>query len=148
MKLTEILQVLLITGAMSIVANVVGTNNPLAQAIPGMLILIVIAFIGMWLGRVLPGHIPGAAYLVTLGCIVTNPGFPGSDIINYYVKNVGFLQLCTPILAYAGIAICKDLDVFAKSSWRIVLVSIVVFVGTYIGSAVIAQVILKSIGHI
>lgn len=148
MKLTEILQILLITGAMSIVANVVGTNNPLAQAIPGMLILIVIAFIGMWLGRVLPGHIPGAAYIVTLGCIVTYPGFPGSDIINYYVKNVGFLQLCTPILAYAGIAICKDLDVFAKSSWRIVLVSIVVFVGTYIGSAVIAQVILKTIGHI
>ena len=148
MKLTEILQVLLITGAMSLVANVVGTNNPRAQAIPGMLILIVIAFIGMWLGRVLPGHIPGAAYIVTLGCIVTYPGFPGSDIINYYVKNVGFLQLCTPILAYAGIAICKDLDVFAKSSWRIVLVSIVVFVGTYIGSAVIAQVILKSIGHI
>ena len=148
MKLTEILQVLLITGAMSLVANVVGTNNPLAQAIPGMLILIVIAFIGMWRGRVLPGHIPGAAYIVTLGCIVTYPGFPGSDIINYYVKNVGFLQLCTPILAYAGIAICKDLDVFAKSSWRIVLVSIVVFVGTYIGSAVIAQVILKSIGHI
>ena len=133
---------------MSLVANVVGTNNPLAQAIPGMLILIVIAFIGMWLGRVLPGHIPGAAYIVTLGCILTYPGFPGSDIINYYVKNVGFLQLCTPILAYAGIAICKDLDVFAKSSWRIVLVSIVVFVGTYIGSAVIAQVILKSIGHI
>lgn len=148
MKLTEILQVLLITGAMSIIANVVGTNNPLAQAIPGMLILIVIAFIGMWLGRVLPGHIPGAAYIVTLGCIVTYPGFPGSDIINYYVKHVGFLQLCTPILAYAGIAICKDLDVFVKSSWRIVLVSIVVFVGTYIGSAVIAQVILKSIGQI
>ena len=148
MKLTEILQVLLITGAMSLVANVVGTNNPLAQAIPGMLILIVIAFIGMWLGRVLPGHIPGAAYIVTLGCIVTYPGFPGSDINNYYVKNVGFLQLCTPILAYAGIAICKDLDVFAKSSWRIVLVSIVVFVGTYIGSAVIAQVILKTIGQI
>lgn len=148
MKLTEILQVLLITGAMSLVANVVGTNNPLAQAIPGMLILIVIAFIGMWLGRVLPGHIPGAAYIVTLGCIVTYPGFPGSDTINYYVKNVGFLQLCTPILAYAGIAICKDLDVFAKSSWRIVLVSIVVFVGTYIGSAIIAQVILKTIGQI
>lgn len=47
-----------------------------------------------------------------------------------------------------GIAICKDLDVFAKSSWRIVLVSVVVFIGTYIGSAIIAQVILKSIGQI
>ena len=129
MKLTEIFQVLIITGVMSLVANTVGTKNDLMQAIPGMGIL-------------------GVAYVVTLGCILTYPGFPGSDFINASVKNVGFLQLCTPILAYAGIAICKDLDVFAKSSWRIVLVSVVVFIGTYIGSAIIAQVILKSIGQI
>lgn len=131
-----------------LVANTVGTKNDLMQAIPGMGILIAIAFVGMWMGRVLPGKIPGVAYVVTLGCILTYPGFPGSDFINASVKNVGFLQLCTPILAYAGIAICKDLDVFAKSSWRIVLVSVVVFIGTYIGSAIIAQVILKSIGQI
>ncbi len=148
MKLTEILQVLLITGVMSLVANTVGTTNDLQKAIPGMIILIVIAFIGMWMGRVLPGHIPGAAYIVTIGCILTYPGFPGSEFINASVKHVGFLQLCTPILAYAGIAICKDLDVFVQSSWRIVLISIVVFVGTYIGSAVIAQIILKSMGQI
>ena len=148
MKLTEILQVLLITGAMSLVANTVGTKNELAQAIPGMLILIAIAFAGMWLGRVLPGHIPGAAYIVTIGCILTYPGFPGADFINASVKNVGFLQLCTPILAYAGIAICKDLDVFVKSSWRIVLVSVVVFIGTYIGSAIIAQCILQFMGQV
>ena len=135
MKLAEIFQVLIITGVMSLVANTVGTKNDLMQAIPGMGILI-------------PGKIPGVAYVVTLGCILTYPGFPGSDFINASVKNVGFLQLCTPILAYAGIAICKDLDVFAKSSWRIVLVSVVVFIGTYIGSAIIAQVILKSIGQI
>ena len=148
MKLTEILQVLLITGAMSLVANTVGTKNELAQAILGMLILIAIAFAGMWLGRVLPGHIPGAAYIVTIGCILTYPGFPGADFINASVKNVGFLQLCTPILAYAGIAICKDLDVFVKSSWRIVLVSVVVFIGTYIGSAIIAQCILQFMGQV
>lgn len=148
MKLTEIFQVLIITGVMSLVANTVGTKNDLMQAIPGMGILIAIAFVGMWMGRVLPGKIPGVAYVVTLGCILTYPGFPGSDFINASVKNVGFLQLCTPILAYAGIAICKDLDVFTKSSWRIVLVSVVVFIGTYIGSAIIAQVILKSIGQI
>ena len=91
MKLTEIFQVLIITGVMSLVANTVGTKNDLMQAIPGMGILIAIAFIGMWMGRVLPGKIPGVAYVVTLGCILTYPGFPGSDFINASVKNVGFL---------------------------------------------------------
>lgn len=49
MKLTEIFQVLIITGVMSLVANTVGTKNDLMQAIPGMGILIAIAFVGMWM---------------------------------------------------------------------------------------------------
>jgi putative effector of murein hydrolase LrgA (UPF0299 family) len=51
-------------------------------------------------------------------------------------------------LAYAGVAIGKDLDDFAKSGWRIVVVACVVFIGTYIGSAIIAQAILKYLGQI
>lgn len=148
MKLGETLKILLICGFLSLVANVVGTKHGFAEAVPGMLILILLAFAGIWMGRVLPGGIPGVAYVVTIGCLLTYPSLPTAAFISSAVSKVGFLQLCTPILAYAGIAICKDLDIFAESSWRIVIVSCVVFVGTYIGSAVIAQVILKAIGQI
>ena len=64
------------------------------------------------------------------------------------MKKVNFLALTTPILAYAGVALGKDLDMLKKTGWRIVVVSFVVFIGTYIGSAVIAQVVLKMIGEI
>ena len=37
---------------------------------------------------------------------------------------------------------------FAKTGWRIVILAIVVFVGTYIASAIIAQCILKALGQI
>lgn len=148
MKMSDTIKILLICGFLSLVANVIGTNAGFVEAIPGMAILIALALLGIWLGKVLPGGIPGVAYVVTIGCILTYPGFPGSAIISAAVAKVGFLQLCTPILAYAGIAICKDLDVFANSSWRIVLISCVVFIGTYIGSAIIAQLILKLIGQI
>lgn len=148
MKLSEILEILVICGIVSLAANVVGTTFGLVESIPGMVILIALAFLGIWLGRVLPGSIPGVAYVVTIACILTYPALPTAAPITEAVKKVGFLQLCTPLLAYAGIAICKDLDVFAKSSWRIMVVSCVVFIGTYIGSAVIAQVILKVIGQI
>ena len=148
MKLSEILEILVICGIVSLAANVVGTTFDLVESIPGMVILIALAFLGIWLGRVLPGGIPGVAYVVTIACILTYPALPTAAPITEAVKKVGFLQLCTPLLAYAGIAICKDLDVFAKSSWRIMVVSCVVFIGTYIGSAVIAQVILKAIGQI
>lgn len=148
MKLSEILEILVICSIVSLAANVVGTTFGLVESIPGMVILIALAFLGIWLGRVLPGGIPGVAYVVTIACILTYPALPTAAPITEAVKKVGFLQLCTPLLAYAGIAICKDLDVFAKSSWRIMVVSCVVFIGTYIGSAVIAQVILKAIGQI
>ena len=148
MKLSEILEILVICGIVSLAANVVGTTFGLVESIPGMVILIALAFLGIWLGRVLPGGIPGVAYVVTIACILTYPALPTAAPITEAVKKVGFLQLCTPLLAYAGIAICKDLDVFAKSSWRIMVVSCVVFIGTYIGSAVIAQVILTAIGQI
>ena len=148
MKLSEILEILVICGIVSLAANVVGTTFGLVESIPGIVILIALAFLGIWLGRVLPGGIPGVAYVVTIACILTYPALPTAAPITEAVKKVGFLQLCTPLLAYAGIAICKDLDVFAKSSWRIMVVSCVVFIGTYIGSAVIAQVILKAIGQI
>ena len=145
MKIKDTLIVLFIVGAMSLVANAIGTKYTIVEAIPGLLFLI---FAGVVLAKYLPGRIPAVAYIVTLGCILTYPTMPGSDVINEAVKKVGFLQLCTPILAYAGIAIGKDLDAFAKSGWRIVVVACVVFTGTYIGSAIIAQTILKALGQI
>ena len=122
MTLKDSLIVLFIVGAMSLVA--------------------------MAMAKFLPGNIPAVAYVVTLACLLSYPGVPGSEYVNAYVKKVGFLQLCTPILAYAGVSIGKDLDAFAKSGWRIVVISCIVFIGTYIGSAVIAQCILKALGQI
>lgn len=148
MNLKDSLIVLIIVGAMSLVANVTGTPYGIIESIPGLLMLIAMAFTGMAMAKYLPGNIPAVAYVVTLACLLSYPGIPGSEYVNEYVKKVGFLQLCTPILAYAGVAIGKDLDAFAKSGWRIAIISCFVFVGTYIGSAIIAQFILKWLGQI
>ena len=148
MSIKDTVTVLLIVCVMSLVSNVLGTKFGLVEAIPGLIILTLIAVAGILMAKYLPGNIPSVAYVVTLGCILTYPAVPGAAIINSYVAKVGFVSLCTPLLAYAGVAIGKDLDEFAKSGWRIVLVACVVFVGTYIGSAIIAQCILKYLGQI
>lgn len=148
MKIKDTLIILAIVTFMSLVSNVLGSKADIIQSIPGLLILTAIAFVGMLLAKYMPGGIPAAAWVVTLGCILTIPGVPGADSINSYVKNVSFVALCTPILAYAGVSIGKDLDAFAKTGWRIVILAIVVFVGTYIASALIAQGILTALGQI
>lgn len=146
--LPETTLVIIITAFLSLVANALSSNIPFLDAVPGMVILIAISLAGIIAARVLPGGIPAVAYITTLGCILTYPGFPGSEIVNMYMKKVGFLALCTPILAYAGISIGKDMDAFKKTGWRIVVLACVIFIGTYLGSAVIAEVILKALGQI
>lgn len=148
MKLIESLYVLILVGALTLVGNMVGPKIGIIDAIPGMALLIIIAMAGILAAKYLPGGIPSVAYVVTIGCIVTYPTFPGAGVMSQYIAKVNFLALCTPILAYAGIAIGRDLDALKKMGWRIVVVACVVFIGTYIGSAIIAEALLKMTGQI
>lgn len=148
MKLKDSALVLAIVGVMSLAANLVGPGNGIIESLPGMVILIGIAWAGIALAKVVPVKIPAVAYVVTLGCVLTYPGVPGAAVINTYMAKVNFVALCTPILAYAGVAIGKDIDVFKKAGWRIIVVACFVFTGTYFLSAVIAQMILTALGQI
>lgn len=148
MKLKESLVVLLITAAISIVGNLVGYQTGVIEALPGMLILVAMAFAGIVLAKLIPVNIPSVAYIVTLSTIMTVPGVPGAATISGYVSKVNFLALATPILAYAGIYTGKNLDSLKKTGWRIVILAIFVMIGTYVGSAIIAHVILRLLGQI
>ena len=65
------------------------------------------------------------------------------------VEGINFLALAVPPLAYAGFAISKlEIDVLKRSGWKILLVAIMVFLGTYVGSAVIAEITLQITGGV
>lgn len=148
MKMKEIAIVLLITAAISVVGNFIGYKVNIIEAIPGALILVLISIAGIGLAKIIPGNIPSVAYIVTLSTVLTIPGIPGAATISNYVSKVNFLALTTPILAYAGIYTGKNLDSLKKTGWRIVVVSLFVIIGTYVGSALIAHFILKGLGQI
>lgn len=119
------------------------------KSVPGMLCLLAIVAGGVLISAVIPWKgFPAVAYIVTLGCVVTVPGFPGAERITEWVSRINFVGLCTPILAYAGLAVGKDLGVLKRTGWKIVLVGLAVFVGTFIGSAVIAELALRAMGKV
>ena len=148
MKIRDSLIVLLITAAITLVGNFVGYNINIIEAIPGALILVLISLAGITLAKGIPVKIPSVAYIVTLSTILTVPGVPGSAMVSEYVSKVNFLALTTPILAYAGIYTGKNLDSLKRTGWRIVVLAVFVILGTYLGSAIIAQLILKMLGQI
>ena len=122
------------------------------EAVPGMVLLLVITIVGqlIWemINKVWSKNLPAIAYISLIAIIVTIPGFPGAEFTAASINKIGLLPLCTPILAYAGISLGKDLDTFKKQGPAIVAVSLFAFLGTYIGSAIIAQLILKLTGVI
>ena len=148
MSLAFNLLILIITGVLTLVGNFVGFKVSPVEAMPGVLILIVIAFLGILLSKIVPIKIPSVAYIVTLSTIVTIPGMPMAELISTYTAKVNFLALCTPILAYAGIYTGKNLDTLKKTGWKIFILALFVMLGTYLGSAIIAQIILKMLGQI
>ena len=113
-----------------------------------MLILVAISIVGIAMAKYIPLKIPAVAYIVTLAVVVTIPGFPGAETISAYTAKVDFLALTTPILAYAGIYTGKNLDTLKKSGWKIIIVALFVIIGTYVGSALIAEIVLRLTGQI
>lgn len=63
-----------------------------------------------------------------------------SDFFVVAIGSVDFLSITTPILAFAGISVANSLVDLSKASWKIGIVAVFVFIGTYLGSSVIAQI--------
>lgn len=55
------------------------------------------------------------------------------------ISAVDFLSLTTPILAFAGVSVADRLVDLSKTSWKVAITAIFVFIGTYVGSALLAQ---------
>lgn len=83
-----------------------------------------------------------------IGVVVSMPWMPGLDKVVAWTSEVELLALATPILAYAGIAIGRSWADFVKLGWRSIVVAIFVMLGTFLGSAIIAEIILRFQGII
>ena len=121
-----------------------------APALIVMICLVLFAMVVQMLFERIPKwpKLPTALYLTIINTFIGCDLSPVQGWIVANISKVNLMALCTPILAYAGISIGKDLDEFRKQGVSIVIVSILTFIGTFIGSAIIAQVVLKLTGQI
>lgn len=149
---------LTLVSAYALIGNWLSTmkaGNPVTpiEAFPGMVMLLVITLLGIavsdLVAKVAPKiNLPAIAYISLVAIIVTIPGVPGAEYMFASMNKIGLLPLCTPILAYAGISLGKDFDTFKSQGIAIVCVALLTFVGTYVGSAIIAEVVLRLTGAI
>jgi len=147
-KIIEWFLILLIFGAVAVIGNWVGYDVLPLTAVPGMLILVLITLAGMTLAKYIPGSFPSVGYIALVGIVISLPSFPGSEQIVEWVGHISILAIATPILAYAGISIGRSWGDFTKLGWRALVVATCVFLGTFLGSAIIAEIVLRIQGLI
>ncbi len=148
MKASQAIFVMVIVSAITVIGNWLFTDleiNPI-NALPGMAILALIAFLGWALSEATGRALPPIVFVSLLGIIATTPWTPGSEWVLAQTTGVEFLATTTPVLAYAGISIGRDIDKFTAMGWRILVVGAVVLTGTFICSAAIAHVTMNLLG--
>ncbi|WP_432357148.1 hypothetical protein [Sporosarcina sp. UB5] len=140
-------KVLSIIGLIAIVGNWVGYKvNPIA-ALPGMILIILATVIGLALTAYLPIKIPAVVWISIIALISTTPIFPGNGWIIEQTSKINFMAIATPILAYAGLSLGKDIQDFKKLGWRIVVISLVVYTGTFLFAAIFAEIVFRIQGR-
>lgn len=140
-------KILSLIGLIAIIGNWVGYKvNPI-EALPGIFLIILITVVGLVLTTYLPIKIPGVVWISFIALIATTPIFPGNGWIVEQTSKINFMALATPILAYAGLSLGKDIGEFKKLGWRIVIVSLVVYTGTFLFAAVFAEIVFKIQGR-
>ncbi|OLO42420.1 hypothetical protein BTR23_04160 [Alkalihalophilus pseudofirmus] len=139
---------LTIFGVVALLGNWVGYDVLPMTAIPGMIVLVLICLAGLIIQKLIPGNIPSVAYVAIVGVLASMPWMPGSEKVIEWTSSVNLLALATPILAYAGIAIGRSWTDFVKLGWRVIVVAMFVMLGTFIGSALIAEIVLRFQGII
>jgi len=142
-NLQEWTLLLVIFGFTALIGNWAGYDILPLSAIPGMIILILICLAGFVLHDLIPINFPSIAYISIIGVLVSMPWMPGSEFVAEWTNQVELLALATPILAYAGIAIGRSWTDFIKLGWKTIIVATLVMLGTFLGSAIIAEIVLR-----
>ena len=144
------LGLLLMVSVIIILTNVIGYKMPVKDSIIGVLLLSAISLVGLTISKFMSRFVklPSMMYVSLLGLLLACPVSPVKDIVVGTTTPVAFLAPATALGAFAGISLGKDSKDFAKMGWKLVLITLFVITGTFIFSALVADVVLKMTGAI
>jgi len=146
-------EVLLFSGVLAIIGNwIFTTRRPVGDTVMphesalALLIMLIPVILGCLLYDFFTTktkiNLPAIIYISLLGIILGIPGMPLAEPFAFAARSFGLLPLATPILAYAGISLGKDLKAFKEQGLGIIVITLLAFTGTYLGSAIIAHIYL------
>ena len=148
MRYIEWIVLFILSGLGIGLANLVGFQVGFMDSLPGILILLVISLAGVVVSKLIPLKLPIVAYVSIIGLLAASPICPAREFVIEAAGKINFTAPLTMVGAYAGISIGDQVKTFAKQGWKMILIGVFVMTGTFCGSALIAQVVMKLTGTI
>lgn len=144
LSLTVEMLALLIVLPIGWAAQLIATDLSAAAAALGILTLGAMAVIGILVARLTSRlRLPAVAWVSVIGILASVPALPWGSFVVGVVGDIDFLALSVPCLAFAGLAITsRELTIVRQSGWKLLIVGVLVLIGTFLGSAVIAHLTL------
>lgn len=136
-------------GAIVLIGQRISLGTSIVVALPGMLMVIAAAMAAMLVKDLFPKSLfPAFGFATIIGLLLSMPYSPTSKVFLEATNNVNFMAVTTPLLAFAGLSVGNKIDELKKMSWRIVIISLVVFTTIFFACASIAHLVLKLQGKI
>ena len=95
------------------------------------------------ISKIVPLKLPIVAYCSILGLLVACPVSPVREGVIEAVNKINFTAPLTMVGAFAGISISDQIKSFLKQGWKMIIVGVLVMTGTFLGSVLIAQLVLS-----
>jgi hypothetical protein len=102
---------------------------------------VVITILSFAVKRIIP-QIPAIVWASLAGILLTAGNTAIAAHITSLVKDIDFLAMVTPVLAYAGLSLGKDIPMLRKLGLRFFLVSLAVYTATYLCATAIAELLI------
>ncbi|MCP3469141.1 DUF3100 domain-containing protein [Bradyrhizobium sp. CCGUVB1N3] len=136
----EFLSIWLVSALVALVGNYIAYKTvPDVSVLAGAAMIVAAVVAGHLVYVLTKRVVPAVVWVSLVAMALTYPTTPFAADVAAITGKINFLALATPLLAFAGLSIAKDLPAFRSLGWRIVVVSLMANAGTFLGATIIAQ---------
>ncbi|EQE88462.1 putative membrane protein [Clostridioides difficile CD69] len=138
-----------VIGVIILIGQRISVGTSIVTALPGMVMLILAAMTAMIIKDLFPKSIfPAFGFATIIGLLLSMPYSPTSEVFLTNTNNINFMAITTPLLAFAGISVGNKIEALKEMSWKIVIISLIVFTTIFFACASIAHIVLSIQGKI
>ena len=144
----EFMPIILLGSLFVLVVNRIIYGIGILEGLPGMLIIIAIAVAGIVLSKLVPVKLPPVLYISLTAILLACPASPVSETVIRYGQVLNGNSFLTPALCFAGVIMAKNWRRFKEIGLKGLVIAFLVILGTYLGSALVADGVLRMQGII